>query len=147
MGRRIHFPLLLLLSGFFALRVAAQLVQAVGEVPFLPPFEAWQGSSLPYPALLLLQVIILAVLIVVLCRVKAGTITPRPWQHRTCFVLGGLYFTVMVFRLVAGLTFLAEFEWFAKGLPAVFHIVLASLILVFGHHLLTLGNQRTNAAA
>ena len=140
MERSIHFRLMLLLSALFALRVAAQLVQAVHEVSFLPPFEAWQGSATPYPALLGSQIVINAVLAVVLWRIKAGLVSPRPWKHRACFVLGGIYFSVMAFRLIAGLTFLSENAWFASILPALFHIVLASLILIFGHYLFTLGN-------
>ena len=141
MGRRYHHPLMLLLSGLFALRVAAQLVQAVYEVPFLPPFEAWQGSAIPYPALLLLQAIVVAVMFGVLWRVKTGAISPSPWKHQACFALGGVYWAVMTFRLIAGLTFFAEYEWLARSVPALFHIILATLILVLGHYLLTLGKE------
>ena len=143
MSRRYHLPLMLLLSGLFALRVAAQLVQAVYEAPFLPPFEAWQGSAIPYPALLVLQAIVVAVMIVVLWRVKTGAISPSRWKYRACFALGGVYWAVMMFRLTAGLTFFAEYEWFARSIPALFHIILASLILVLGHYLLTLGKEST----
>ena len=101
MSYRIHFNLMLLLSVLFVLRVAAQLVQALHEVPFLPPFDAWQGSSTPYPALLGAQVVIIAILAVVLWRVRAGLISPSPWKYWTCFVLGGIYFSVMAFRLMA----------------------------------------------
>ena len=138
----IHFPLMAVLAILFALRVLAQLVQAVYEVPLLPPFEAWQGSGLPYPVLLGSQAVILALVVLALRQVKRGTITPSPWQYLGCFALGGLYLAVMAFRLVAGLTFLAENEWFASGIPALFHIILASLILIFGHYLLTLGHGK-----
>ena len=141
MKRSIHFPFMLLLSALFVLRVAAQLVQAVHEVSFLPPFDAWQGSATPYPMLLGAQVVIMAILAVVLWCMKAGIISPRPWKYWACFVLGGIYFLVMAFRFVAGLTFLSEIQWFASVLPTLFHIVLASLILIFGHYLYTLGKQ------
>ena len=144
---RSHLLLMLLLSGLFALRVAGQLVQAVHEVPYLPSFEAWQGSGIPYPVLLGFQGGILAVLIVVLWRVNTNAFTPRPWKHQACFALGGVYFVAMTFRLVAGLTFPTEYTWFAKSVPALFHIILASLILVFGHYLLMLGNRRANKSA
>ena len=54
---------------------------------------------------------------------------------------------VMTFRLIAGLTFPAEYEWFAKSLPALFHIILALLILILGYYLLTLGNYTANEPA
>ena len=142
MNRRPHLYLMLSLSVLFSLRVLAQLVQAVYEIPFLPPFEAWQGSGLPYPVLLGSQVVILALVVLALRQVKRGTVKPRPWQYRVCFAFGGLYLAVMAFRLVAGLTFLSESEWFSSGIPALFHIILASLILTFGHYLLTLGHGK-----
>lgn len=135
---------MLLLSALFVLRVAAQLAQAVHEVPFFPPFEAWQGSSIPYPLLLVFQVVIITVLTVVLWRVKTGSFSPRTWQHRSCFALGGTYLCVMAFRFIAGLTFLAEYDWFSKSIPTLFHIILASFILIFGHYLLTLGKRYEN---
>ena len=141
MGSRRHLWLMLLLSGLFSLRVAAQLVQAVYGVPFLPSFEAWQGSAIPYPALLGLQAGIVALLIGALRLVYADAIAPRPWKHQACFASGGLYFAVMAFRLIAGLTFLAEYAWFAKIVPALFHIILALLILTLGHYLWTSGNN------
>ena len=147
MGRRHHLLLMLLLSGLFALRVVAQLVQAVHEVPFLPSFEAWQGSAIPYPVLLGLQAIIVAVLMVLLWRVHTNVISPRPWKHQACFALGGVYLGVMTFRLIAGWTFLAEYAWFAKSVPALFHIILAGLILILGHYLLTLGKYRAKKLA
>ncbi len=142
MNRRPHLWLMLFLSALFALRVLAQLAQAVGEASFLPPFEAWQGSGIPYPALLGSQAVILAAIAVVLWRMRSGAVSPRPWKHRACFALGGIYLAVMAFRLIAGLTFLEHSEWFAAALPALFHIILASLILIFGHYLLTLGNGK-----
>lgn len=126
---------MLLLASLFVLRVLAQLVQAVREVPFLPPFETWQGSATPYPVLLGVQAGVIAALAGVLWWVRADAIDPRPWKYRACFVLGGAYFAVMGFRLLAGLTFLADHAWFAKSVPALFHLVLASFVLTLGMHL------------
>lgn len=134
MGHR-HFRWLLLLTGLFVLRVAGQLVQAVGPVSFLPPFDAFQGSALPYGALLASQLVIIAAQVEILRRVRKDAIRPRAWRHRACFALGGAYFTVMAFRLVAGWTFLADEAWFSKSIPAFFHVVLASFLLTLGHYL------------
>ena len=133
MGRHLFW--MLLLTGLFVLRVLAQLVQAVHGVPFLPAFETWQGSATPYPVLLALQAGVVVVLAGTLWRVRADAIDPRPWRYRACFVLGGAYFAVMGFRLIAGLTFLAEHAWFAESLPALFHLVLAAFVLTLGMHL------------
>ena len=76
MGHR-HFRWLLLLTGLFTLRVVGQLVQAVGPFPFLPPFDAFQGSTLPYGALLAAQVVIIAAQVEFARRVRNDTIRPR----------------------------------------------------------------------
>ena len=132
---RVYFPWMAVLAGLFVLRVAGQLVQAVYEVPFLPPFEAWQGMAMPYAALLSVQAAVIVVAAVVLRRVRADSMAPRRWKHLGCYVVGGVYFAAMAFRLAAGQTFLAEYDWFAKGLPAFFHLVLASFILLLGRYL------------
>ena len=49
---------------------------------------------------------------------------PPPSKHQTCFSVGSIYFTVMAFRLIAGLAFMAECAGFAKSIPALFHIIL-----------------------
>ena len=134
MGRR-YVPWMLLLAGLFGLRVAAQLAQAVYEVPFLPPFDDWQGSVIPYPALLPTQAGILVAMAVVIARVRTDTIAPRPWKRQACFAIGGPYLAVMAFRLVAGLTFLSDYAWFAQTLPAFFHMVLAAFVLTLGRYL------------
>ena len=83
MGRR-YLPWMLLLAGLFGLRVAAQLAQAVYEVPFLPSFDDWQGSVIPYPALLATQAGILVAMAVVIARVSTDAIAPRPWKRQAC---------------------------------------------------------------
>lgn len=134
MGCR-YYPWMLALAGLFLLRVLAQLIQALHPVAFLPPFEAWHGAVLPYPLLVFSQVLILILLLAIIWRVRHDRIEPRPWKHLGCFLFGGLYFSIMAFRLFAGLTFLAAHPWFAKSLPAFFHLVLASFLLLLGFYL------------
>ena len=134
MGRR-YFPWMSALAGLFVLRVLAQLILAIHPLAFLPPFQAWHGAVLPYPLLVASQVAIMLVLGSVLWRVRTDAISPRPWKYRMCFTLGGIYFAFMAFRLLAGLTFLAENPWFSKSLPAFFHVVLATFVLMLGHYI------------
>ena len=136
LGRR-YFPWLLGLTGLFVFRVLAQLAQALHPLPFLPPFEVWHGAVLPYPVLVACQVVIVAALSIVTWRVGRDAVVPRPWKFRLCFALGTPYFLFMAFRLGAGLTFLADQPWFSKSLPALFHVVLASFLLLLGHYIYT----------
>lgn len=134
MGRR-YFPWLLVLFGLFVLRALAQLVQSVYPVPFLPPFGAWHGAVMPYPLLVIIQVVIIVALTIILWRVRSDAIVPSRWKYRVCFILGGIYFSFIAFRLFAGLTFLSDHPWFSQSLPAFFHVVLASFILLLGRYI------------
>jgi len=134
MGRR-YYPWMLALVGLFAMRVLAQLIQAVHPTPVLPPFDAWHGAVLPYSLLLAVQVALILVLVWIVRRVRNDTLAPKPWQYRVCFLFGGLYFSFMAFRLVVGLTVLADHAWFSKSLPAFFHVVLATFVLMLGHYI------------
>ncbi len=136
-----YLPWMAALTALFVLRVLAQAVQWVGPVPFLPSFDAWQGSALPYPLLLTTQVAIIALLGRVLFLVRAEAVRPASWKHNACFILGGAYFAVMAIRLVAGLTLLSDVEWFARSLPALFHVVLATFVLLLGHYLYRVGRE------
>ena len=141
-----YLPWMLTLAALFVLRVLAQAVQWAGPVPFLPSFDAWQGSGLPYPALLASQVLIIVLLARALVVVRSQSIRPASWKHRACFILGGAYFAAMAFRLAAGLTFLSDVEWFAQSLPALFHLVLAAFVLLFGHYIHRAGRDAGGAA-
>ncbi len=130
-----YFSWMLVLAGLFGLRVLAQLIQAIYPLSFMPPFHAWHGAVMPYPVLVVWQLVVILVMAAVLLRVRADAVVPRRWKYRVCFSLGGLYFAFMAFRLIAGLTFLTDHPWFSKSLPAFFHVVLASFILLLGHYI------------
>ena len=134
-GSRLTLVLMSMLTALFVLRVCAQLLQALYPVGWVPEFEAWQSGALPYPVLLAGQLGIIGLMSFVLHRVRNGNIRARLWKYRVCLVFGGAYFVVMAFRWLAGLTFLADQVWFAKSLPAFFHLVLASFILLLGLHI------------
>ncbi len=76
---RAYAVLLGVLSLAFAARV--QLLVAVFDVTFLPPMEAWYSGLIPYPALLAIQLVILAVQLEISRElwVGAGAVSvPRP---------------------------------------------------------------------
>lgn len=129
-----HAVLLWSLFALFLFRVLAQLVQYVTPVDFLPPFERWQGSGLSYPLLLGSQIVILAVMgWGAAVSIGRGMVRVRRATGAWLLVLGSLYFVSMAARLVLGFTLLTDSAWFAKTLPAFFHLVLAAFILVVGH--------------
>jgi hypothetical protein len=136
----VHSVALWALTSLFGLRVAAQFVQYASPIRMLPPFDAWQGSRLNYPVLLTSQILILAIMVAGTNRVSHRAHAARrlgAWL----IALGSVYFGTMSLRLLLGLTVLGNVSWFAKPLPAVFHVVLASYLLTLGHYHLA-GNDR-----
>lgn len=114
----------------FAARVAGQALQRWAPVSFLPPFDDFQGSGLPYPALLAAQIVILAVALAVIARMHGNKGLVGARLIMPVAVLGALYFTVMAVRLVLGLSVLSHSEWFSTWIPTVFHLVLAAKLLL-----------------
>ncbi|HEV3363146.1 MAG TPA: hypothetical protein VG795_03225, partial [Acidimicrobiia bacterium] len=94
-----------LLAMLFVARVSAQLIQFFHEVDVLPTFDEWESGMLPYVALVVLQLTIVAGQLLVVGAVGRGQrLLSRRWRRRVAaFAL--LYLAVMVFRLIAGLTF------------------------------------------
>jgi len=132
--QRLYVWLLVVLLAAFIGRVAAQLVQAIVPVGWLPPFAAWAAGGLPYLLLLAIQLAIIATLIVIIARLARGRLTARRRWGPWLLGLGAIYFAMMAFRLMAGLSVLADHAWFAAPLPAIFHMVLAVIVLTLGHY-------------
>jgi hypothetical protein len=122
-----------LLFLLFAFRVVAQPLALVVDNDLLPPFESWHSAALPYRVLLASQVAILACLSWTAWRFTLGEPTPRRTLGAVALTVGGLYFAVMLVRLILGLTTLRGHRWFASPIPTVFHLVLAIFVLLYGH--------------
>ena len=122
----------IVLSVAFMLRVVGQAVQLWVPQSWLPPFSEWQGSAIPYPLLLAAQVVILGIVAVVLTHMAQGR---RMLGRRTCFVVigaGAVYFAVMAARLLLGIFWLTDSQWFTAWISTSFHLVLASVMLMWG---------------
>lgn len=128
-----YLPWLGLLYGLFVVRVFAQLIQKLHPLPILPPFAAWQSGAVPYASLLLFQILIMGVAGWVLLRLARGRQEPRAWLGYVLLAIGAVYFAVMALRLVASLTFAVHDPWWGATLPALFHVVLASFVVLLGH--------------
>ena len=116
----------------FLARVLGQAVQKWAPLSFLPPFDDFQGSGLPYPALLTAQVAILVTTVVVAVRMRSGKSLLSPRLVVPATVAGVIYLAVMAVRLVLGLSVLSHSGWFSTWIPTVFHLVLASEVMLIG---------------
>ncbi len=131
---RSRAPLLWALAALFALRVAAQPLQARLALPLLPPASAWSSGMLPYALLLPVQLAILAAAVWTAARFSRARVAPRRALGAWLLALGAAYFGAMAARLALGLTVLAAHPWFGKPVPAFFHLVLAGFVLVVGDY-------------
>ncbi len=126
--------MLWLLSLLFALRVLGQAVQFWTTVPWLPGFESFQGSGLPYWALLLAQILILSFMVQRSSRVQRGRVVPRRETGRVLMLLGGVYLCGSLGRIAIGLLPGAP-RWFRAWIPGAFHVVLAGYVVTLaGYH-------------
>lgn len=128
-----YLPGLLLCHALFILRVLCQLLQLVHPVSLLPPFESWHSGALPYGWLLCSQLAIITAFSLVVRGFFRRSTLPRRRVGRWLITFGSLYFGVMMVRLIAGLTIAGTHPWFGATIPAFFHLVLASFLLLCGH--------------
>lgn len=129
--------LLWTLLGLFAGRVVGQLLVFSGRASFLPAMEQWQSGLLPYQALVASQLIILIVFASVCLQFSRGDgyfVRRRQWLGTPLWIAGWIYATLMVVRYAAWMALRPEERWTGDLIPVVFHIVLASFLLVVAHH-------------
>lgn len=125
---------LFVLSALFMFRVAAQLLVSVIDVSFLPAFESWHSGTMPYPILVLFQVLILTVMMVTAIRCKQGNISANRRTGAVLLIFGIFYLFSMLLRFALGLWVFTDSRWFTNYLPTLFHIVLAVYVLLIGHY-------------
>lgn len=123
-------PVLGLLTLLFALRVAAQALQRWIPTEVLPPFSAFQGSTLSYPLLLASQLVILALMVSGTWRVGTGRLVQRLRVARYLRTFALVYLAGSVLRILVGVLHPASPAWFSTWIPAFFHLVLASYVLI-----------------
>jgi len=116
----------------FCFRVVAQFIQFINPVSFLPPFEDWQSGALSYEILVVSQILIIFVLLRFVVRVGNGNELPDRKSGQVYLIFGLAYLGLMLFRLGAGLTFATDHSWFSARIPTLFHLVLASFLILLG---------------
>jgi len=126
------------LLALFAGRVAGQLAVALDAAPFLPPMDEWQSGLLPYPLLLAAQFVLIAGLGSVCVQFSRGSgyvVRPHKWLATPLWVAGWIYAASMAARYAVWMAIRPEERWTGDLIPVVFHIVLASFLLVVaGYH-------------
>ena len=130
-----------LLTGMFALRVLGQAIQYWYPQSYLPPFNAFQGSRLPYWALLAAQLAILAVMTRFSLRVQTGALIPNRKAGNILGWFGVVYMLGSLSRILVGVLVPSAPAWFSTWIPAMFHIVLAGYVVTICRYHLLLSNS------
>jgi hypothetical protein len=117
----------------FVVRVVAQPLALVVRASFLPPFESWHSGVLPYEVLAGTQLAIVVWQARTAQRFMTGRVQPRARLGALMLTLGGAYFVAMLLRLLLGATVFSDRRWFASPVPTVFHLILATYLLLYGH--------------
>ena len=123
---KAYARVLWILTILFFLRVLGQVLVAFLHVDFLPPMSSWYSGVLPYPLLLPIQIVILAVQITIDIGVWRGhdaVLRSRPRAGRVLQWLSYLYAGSMLVRLVVTRS---------HPIPIVFHWVLAAYLFTVG---------------
>jgi len=133
---RNYAAILAILTMLFFARVAGQFFSLFFSVKFLAPFDRWYSGVIPYPMLLPIQLLILAVMLKVVWDVYRGTGYFSVLKVQTGRILKCLsyaYAAIMVGRYALTMTFHPELRWFTGTIPIWFHLVLASFLFTLGN--------------
>jgi hypothetical protein len=131
---KVYAAVLYALSAAFVLRILGQAIQRFRPVSLLPPFEAFQGSSLPYAVLLASQIVILGVMVRYAGRLGRGVLVPGRGAGIVLAVAGGAYLAGSLGRIAIGLLVPDALPWFRAWIPALFHVVLALYVVILAHY-------------
>jgi hypothetical protein len=134
----LRYPFLLgLFTLLFVGRVLGQLLVALFDIGFLPPFERWYSGLLPYPALLPVQFVMIVVMVKIVRDFARGDgyfVTLAPRTGIVLQVLGAVYFLSMAIRYVVTMWLHPELRWFTGTIPIWFHFVLAAFVFTVGRY-------------
>jgi hypothetical protein len=124
---------LCLLSGFFLVRVAGQVLVRLRRPHWLPPTEQWNLT--PYRVLLPVQLAILALMAWIDADFARGSgfwAEPRAALGEGIIWFALVYAAAMLVRYVVRMHRRPEQRWFGGTIPIVFHWVLAGYLFVLG---------------
>ena len=133
---RISIILWSLLLAFIA-RVGGQMMVAMGiATDILPPMEEWHSGLLPYPLLVIFQIMII-ILYGKICldfsEGKGFWVNARRGLGIGLLIFGSTYLAGMLLRYIIRMAIFPEERWLGGTIPIFLHWVLALFLLIVGH--------------
>lgn len=127
----LRATLLWLLLALFFVRVIGQIYVGLYQPAVLPVWDEWYSGLLPYPWLLLSQLVLL-MWMTVLCydntRCQGYFFVESFRIKRRLRMIAALYAGAMLLRYVLTMTLKPEMRWLHGTIPIIFHCVLAGFI-------------------
>ena len=118
-------------------RVVGQFMVALSRPRWLPPMEQWQSGLLPYPVLLVGQLIVLTLMVWISADFseRAGFwVEPKPRLGLAALAWSYLYFGAMIARYVVRMARRPDERWFGGTIPIIFHSIVAAFQWTFGSY-------------
>ena len=134
----LHGRILALLTALFALRVIGQCIVEMFSVAWLPSSSAWASGLIPYPILLAVQILMLAVMSKIVgdvWRERGFFAQRRPGWPRFLIGFSAIYAAAMALRYVLTMIFIPEMRWLGGVIPISFHFVLAAFLYTWARFL------------
>ncbi|MFT4175165.1 MAG: hypothetical protein QM627_00780 [Luteolibacter sp.] len=128
-----HALLLWLMTFLFFTRVVGQILVGIYAPTFLPPWSEWYSGLLPYPWLLICQILLLMLMTAVntdTIRQSGRFHVSSPRAVKILRVSATIYASIMIVRYAVVMTFNPEQRWFGGTIPIVFHLILAFWIFL-----------------
>lgn len=120
--------LLWLCTFLFMGRVMGQILVGIYHPPLLPAWSEWYSGLLPYPWLLLTQLLLLMFMAIANTDTARGAgrffVTSEKARHRL-LLFSQLYAGAMVVRYLVRMTLQPDSRWLGGTIPIWFHFVLA----------------------
>lgn len=132
-----HGPRLALVTLLFALRVLGQALVAFLNVSWLPAMEHWHSGLIPYPTLLIVQLLMLILMIKITGEIWRGRgffAEVRPHWADFLIKFSAAYVGIMVLRYILTMIERPDQRWLGPMIPIFFHFVLAGFVYVLGRY-------------
>ena len=123
-----------LFTALLFLRVAGQVIVVLYAPRWLPPMHQWQSGLLPYPVLLLGQIMVLTIMVLICLDFSRGAgrfVQQYPGRGQYLLWFSYVYFGGMVLRYVIWMWRRPDQRWVGGTIPIVFHCVVAAFIFTF----------------
>jgi len=118
-------------------RVVGQLIVYFYAPKFLPPMGQWQSGLVPYPFLVSVQVVVLALMASISLDFTRGFgfwMDPHPRLGLVVLWWSYLYFGAMVVRYILRMSRRPDQRWLGGTIPIIFHCVVAFFQWLFAAH-------------